>query len=413
MGERPVLRDDARDVGQRDFLDLRRFPRLGELSGLAAAQQPPWADHMDLECIRAELAALPALVGHRDIGALGRALGRVAAGEAYVLHIGECAELFSMATAEHVARRLALYRRMADHLAGRTGREVVLVLRMAGQHAKPRSRPTETGPDGVELPVYRGDAVNDLATDTQARQADPWRLLTSYDRSQDTLKHLEAGGGPGRPVFVSHEALLRDYEEPLTRGGPTLYAAGGHLVWIGERTRDVRDWHVQWAASLANPVGVKAGPDISRYDVIDLVRTLDPHGRPGRLTLISRMGAARTGRLDPLARAVAQARAPVVWQCDPMHGNTRTWADTKVRLLPDLRAEIDAFVRTLREQGCHPGGLHLEVTPDAVHECHEELPTAGSTGRPPCDPRLNVDQALEIVDHFADRLTHRPNGDST
>ncbi|MEU3337898.1 3-deoxy-7-phosphoheptulonate synthase [Streptomyces sp. NPDC006668] len=404
-----MLRNSALDLGRREFLDLQRFPRLGELSRLPAAHQPPWADHTDLECIRAELAALPGLVGHQDIAALGAALGRVACGEAHVLHIGECAELFSMATAEHVGRRLALYRRMADHLAERTGREVVLVLRMAGQHAKPRSRPTETSPDGAEIPVYLGDAVNDLTATPQARRADPWRLLTSYDRSRDTLAHLR--GSADRPVFVSHEALLKDYEEPLTRGGPRLYSAGGHLTWVGERTRNFRDWHVQWAASIVNPVGVKLGAAISRYEVIDLVHTLDPYRRPGRVSLISRLGADRTHRLGPVAQAVTASRAPVVWQCDPMHGNTRTLAGTKLRLLPDLREEITAFVRTLRAHGCHPGGLHLEVTPDPVLECHEAVATADGTACPPCDPRLNSDQALDIVDHFA-RLLITPSGGS-
>jgi 3-deoxy-7-phosphoheptulonate synthase len=411
MGDEALLRNDAVDSVRRSFLDLRRFPRLGELSHLAAAHQPPWGNHPDLECIRAELAALPALVDHRAIGALRLALARVAAGQAHLLHVGECAELFSMATADHVEQRITLYRRMADHLADRTGREVVLVLRMAGQHAKPRSRPTETLPDGGEIPVYRGDAVNDIGATVAGRRADPWRLLTSYDRSRDTLKHLETAAD--RFAFVSHEALLRDYEEPLTRGGPLLYSAGGHLLWIGERTRNFRDWHVRWAASIVNPIGVKIGPTTSRYDVIDLVQTLNPHEQQGRLSLIARMGAAEAGRLGPLVQAVARRDAPVLWQCDPMHGNTRQLNGTKLRFLPDIRAEISEFVRTLRRHGCHPGGLHLEVTPDAVRECHEDASSATvGTACPPCDPRLNSDQALEIVDHFAGEVGDSPTGGS-
>jgi 3-deoxy-7-phosphoheptulonate synthase len=257
--------------------------------------------------------------------------------------------------------------------------------------------------------VYRGDAVNDIAVTATGRRADPWRLLTSYDRSRDTLRHLQST--LPRPLFVSHEALLRDYEEPLTRGGPALYSAGGHLVWIGERTRNFRHWHVRWAASIVNPIGVKIGPTTSRYDVIDLVQTLNPHEQHGRLSLIARMGAAEAGRLGPLAQAVADRDAPVLWQCDPMHGNTRQLNGTKLRLLPDIRAEISDFVRTLRGHGCHPGGLHLEVTPEAVRECHEDVSSAaGFNACPPCDPRLNSDQALEIVDHFADEIGNSTGG---
>lgn len=403
-----LLRNDAVEGAQRKFLDLRRFPRLGELSRLPAAHQPEWGDHADLECIRAELADLPSLIDHRDIRALRLALARVEAGAACLLQVGECAELFSMASERHVERRLSLYRRMADHLADRTGREVVLVLRMAGQHGKPRTQLTETLLDGNKIPVYRGDAVNSLAATVVGRRSDPWRLLTSYDRSRDTLKYLQGGPALGQRVFVSHEALLRDYEEPMTRGGKTLYSGGGHLLWIGERTRDIRDWHVQWASSIINPVGVKVGPTASGVDVTDLVRMLNPRREQGRLSLITRMGAAEAvGRIGALAEAVRELRSPVLWQCDPMHGNTRKLHGTKVRLLPDMRAEITAFVRTLRDSGCHPGGLHIEVTPDAVSECHEDASSAkGGDACPPCDPRLNSEQALEIVDHFASEISN-------
>jgi 3-deoxy-7-phosphoheptulonate synthase len=385
------------------FADLQRSPRLRALSHLPAAQQPGWAGHPELACIRAELADLPALVDHRHIRALRQALARVAAGAAHLLHVGECAELFTMADRQLVAQRLALYHRMARHLADRTGREVVLLTRMAGQHAKPRSEAFEELPGGAEIPVYRGDAVNSLTATADERRPDPWRMLTSYDRSRDTLEHLSNLRGGGGRAFVSHEALLRDYEEPLTRGGDVLYAASGHLVWIGERTRQLGDWHIQWASSIANPIGVKLGPSVTCYQIVDLVHALNPRQERGRLSLICRMGAAGAwDLLLPLASAVAESRTPVLWQCDPMHGNTRKLVGTKLRLLPDLRAEITAFVCALRRTGFHPGGLHLEVTPDDVRECHDELPRAASGGSwPPCDPRLNPDQAMAVVDHFA------------
>jgi 3-deoxy-7-phosphoheptulonate synthase len=391
--------------------DLRRprgqsADRIQGLNQRAAAQQPRWEDDPALPTIRAQLASLPPLVQQRDIRALRRLLARAEAGGTYVLHVGECAETFAMASASGIEQRISLYRRLANHLAERTGREVVLIARMAGQHAKPRSQSMEALPDGEKIPVYRGDAVNSIDAISQGRQPDPSRLLTSYQCSRETLDTLRGRLHSGHPIFVSHEALLRDYEAPLTRGDDLLYSCSGHLPWIGERTRGLGDWHIQWAASIANPVGLKIGPTATHYDVVDLVRALNPRNESGRLNLITRMGAAATDRLGALAHAVAELRTPVVWQCDPMHGNTRLVGSTKLRLLPDLRAEVTAFVRTLRQARCHPGGLHLEVTPEDVHECHEHMPSDATPGsNPPCDPRLTAHQAFEIVDHFADEIS--------
>ncbi|RAJ60493.1 3-deoxy-D-arabinoheptulosonate-7-phosphate synthase [Streptomyces sp. Amel2xB2] len=381
----------------------------GNPRGLAAAQQPSWGDHPGLPEIRERLAELPALVTPSEVSTLRELLARVESGAAYLLHVGECAETFAMADGAHVDARSALYRKLAGRLSERTGRPVVLVARMAGQHAKPRSRPLECLADGTVLPVYRGDAVNGLEATAVARAPEPCRLLTSHARSQETLARLAPQRHDGHPVFVSHEALLRDYEEPMTREADHRYAGSGHLVWIGERTRKLTDWHVQWASRLHNPVGVKLGPGTTDRDVVDLVRALNPRHETGRLSLIARTGAAAAaaGGLDPLVSAVAGSGSPVLWQCDPMHGNTRTHNGQKLRLLPDLRAEISSFVTSVRRHGGHPGGLHLEVTPEAVRECHESLPGRApdsGTDAPPCDPRLNPAQAMEIVEHFADAV---------
>lgn len=376
----------------------------GGLTHLPAAQQPDWADHPDLGCIRAELAALPSLVDHRDVEALRAGLARVQAGTAYVLHVGECAELFTMADAVHVRRRIRLYRSLAAHLSLRTGRETVLVARMAGQHAKPRSEPVETLRDGSVVPTYRGDAVNGLTATPRQRRADPWRLLTSYDRSRQTLDQLASCGVGGFSGFVAHEALLRDYEEPMTRGGPAAYAGSAHLVWVGERTRQLDGWHVQWAASLANPVGVKVGPGASGPDIAGLAGALNPGRTPGRLSIIARLGAAARGRLAELLPSMPHGD-PAVWMCDPMHANTLKAGGAKVRLLPDIRAEVSTFVDVVRSAGRHPGGLHLEVTPDDVAECRDALAPPSAPGHaPPCDPRLNPQQAHDVVEHFADAL---------
>lgn len=399
-----MLRYDVYAGAQR--LDLRGSVGFRGLHYTPAAQQPSWGYHPELERIRAELSELPALVEEDEVWLLRRLLARVEAGAAYVLHVGECAELFTMASPHGIDRRADLYRQLADHLARRTGRDVVLLTRMAGQHAKPRSQSTETLPDGRRLTAYRGDAVNSLLGSTGARQPNPWRLLTSYHRSRDTLRQLAGQRHLGHPVFVSHEALLRDYEEPLTRGDRTPYAASAHLVWIGDRTRRLWNWHVQWARLIANPVGVKLGPTATAGDMVEIVRTLNPRRESGRLTLIARMGAdAAAHRLGELTSTAGTAGASVLWQCDPMHGNTRKLGAAKLRLLPDIKAEITSFVRTLESAGCHPGGLHLEITPDDVRECHHELPeTDDHRSNPPCDPRLNPEQAMEVVDHFADQV---------
>jgi 3-deoxy-7-phosphoheptulonate synthase len=362
-----------------------------------AAQQPSWGYHAELPSVRADLAERPGLVDGDGILALRAGLARVEAGDAYLLHVGECAELFSMAEPALVERRVSFYLGLADHLAALTGREVVLLARMAGQHAKPRSQSAETLPNGRQIPAYRGDAVNDLTPSVVGRQPDPRRLLLSYAHSRATLEQVR-----GR-VFVSHEALLRDYEEPLTRGP---HASSAHLVWIGDRTRRLWNWHVQWARLIANPVGVKLGPTASPSDAIELVRALNPRREVGRLSLITRMGsAAAASRLAALTRALGPSGSPVLWQCDPMHGNTRKLPGVKVRLLPDVRAEVTTFVRTLRAAGCHPGGLHLEVTPEDVSECYESTSAAaGQTSTPPCDPRLNPSQAMDVVTHFANAL---------
>ncbi|WP_407564815.1 3-deoxy-7-phosphoheptulonate synthase [Streptomyces sp. 184] len=372
-------------------------------SRLAAAQQPSWEYAPELGQARAELGVKPALVEEPDVLALRGLLARVEAGDAHLLHVGECAELFEMAEPVYVGERLRLYQRMADRLAERTGKEAVLLARMAGQHAKPRSSPTEVLPSGEELAIYRGDAVNRRTPEADARKPDPWRLLESYHASAETLELIRREPQGNHRVFVSHEALLRDYEEPMTRGRDTLYATTGHLVWIGERTRRLWNWHIQWARSLANPVGVKFGPSATPYDIFDVVRTLNPESESGRLSVILRMGAeGAADRIAPAIKAVTEASSPVLWQCDPMHGNTRKLGDSKFRLLPDLRSEVTTFVRSLRRAGHHPGGLHLEVTPYDVFECHESVATAADGHpAPPCDPRLNAEQAMEMVDHFA------------
>ncbi|HET9517935.1 MAG TPA: 3-deoxy-7-phosphoheptulonate synthase [Actinoplanes sp.] len=397
------------------------FARSRALDRLSAAQQPAWATHPDLPVIRDRLTVLPGLVDQHDIRALRHLLSRVEAGAGFLLHVGECAETFPMADPGHVDRRLSLYRELADRLAQATSSDVVLVTRMAGQYAKPRTESAERLSDGTEAATYRGDAVNDRAADPDARRPDPARMIAAYQHARSTLDRLHGRTYRGNPIFVSHEALLRDFEDALTGlderitpGRPEAahyvwarhYAMSTHLPWIGERTRQAGNWHVQWAAGVANPVAVKLGPTAARDDVAGLITALNPRRERGRLGLITRLGAGHDpDRLAALAGTVVTVGAPVLWQCDPLHGNTRKVGSAKFRLLPDVRAEISAFVRTLRTVGAHPAGLHLEVTPDDVAECYETAPAADTASSAPVDPRLNPRQALEIIDHFAREVT--------
>ncbi|MFD0823780.1 3-deoxy-7-phosphoheptulonate synthase, partial [Micromonospora zhanjiangensis] len=289
-----------------------------------------------------------------------------------------------------------------------------------GQFAKPRSAAVEPGPDGTPLPVYRGDAVNSVEPTAPARTPDPRRLLTAYEMAGRVLAHLPSG------VYTSHEALLTEYERALVRTDPATgrrYCSSAHLLWAGHRTRQPAGGHVDLPADLANPVAVKVGPGTTPADLTALVDRLDPYREPGRLTLITRFGAGEVRRhLPTLVAAVHRHGARPVWLCDPMHGNTIHTADRRktraVRdlfaevlgfvdvLLRDLFAEVLGFVDVLRAAGGHPGGLHLEMSPQDVTKCVEHR--AEALGQPAlpryrtgCDPRLNDRQARRVVADFA------------
>ncbi|MGW6010631.1 3-deoxy-7-phosphoheptulonate synthase [Streptomyces sp. NPDC055210] len=403
-----------------------------------ARQQPDWPDPRALRGVVADLAGGPPLVRPRECDALRDRLAAAARGEALLLQCGDCAETFAGATPERVTATLRTILQMAVVLTHATSLPVVKVGRIAGQYAKPRSRPTEIR-DGVELPSYRGDAVNGAAFDPAARVPDPARLLRAYETSAATLgtirslsrsvtadlRRLRAwnrdayggdgdGDGDGDPerqdrleFFTSHEALVLEYERALVRTDARThapYGLSGHLLWIGERTRQLDHAHIDLAARIRNPVAVKLGPDVTADEVLALVDRLDPQRRPGRLTLITRFGAARVRDvLPPLVARVAAAGAPVLWVCDPMHGNTVTTRHgIKTRRFGDIVAELAGFLAVHRMLGTHPGGLHLELTGDDVTEClggvdatcENDLAGRYETA---CDPRLSRRQALGLA----------------
>ncbi len=440
-------------------------PALGSWRGLPAAQQPDWPDQARLRAVTGELAGLPPLVFAGECDVLRQRLAAVARGEAFVLQGGDCAETFAGATADAVRAKLQTLLQMAVVLTYGASVPVIKIGRMAGQFAKPRSRPAEAR-DGRELPAYRGDAVNGFEFTAQARTPDPGRLLRAYHCSAVTLNLCRAfatggyadlhqvhawnqdfvsespagqryerlageidralafmracGADPEElhavEFYSSHEALLLDYEQALTRtdsrtGRP--YDTSAHFVWVGERTRDLGGAHIDFASGISNPVGVKIGPGAAPSDVLALIGRLNPDNEPGRLTLITRMGAHRIREvLPPLIRAVIAEGIEVPWVCDPMHGNTfEAPSGHKTRRFDDVIDEVQGFFEVHRALGTHPGGIHIEFTGDNVTECvggSHEIAAADLFQRyeTACDPRLNRSQALDLAFTVAD--SYRP-----
>ncbi|MFF9373909.1 3-deoxy-7-phosphoheptulonate synthase [Streptomyces griseoluteus] len=378
--------------------------------GLPAGQQPDWGDPWLLEKVRADLAALPGLVAWDEVRQLRSLLAEAAAGRVLVVQAGDCAEDPADCTPEVIDRKVGLLDALAGVLRMQTGRPVVRVGRIAGQFAKPRSRPTERV-DGVELPVFRGLVVNGAEREPMARRPDPLRLVTGYRAAAAAMDHLRRHAGtwtplPDPPVWTSHEALLLDYELPSLRRSDDgrLLLTSAHWPWIGERTRDPAGAHVRLLADVVNPVACKVGPECTPAELLELCATLDPHRTPGRLTLIARFGAGRPAELlAGLVTAVREAGHPVIWLCDPMHGNTITApGGLKTRLLTAVRQEVGEFLTAVRRGGGVPGGLHLEATPDPVAECAADAAAAVGVGRTGpytslCDPRLNPAQALSVA----------------
>ncbi|REH29631.1 3-deoxy-7-phosphoheptulonate synthase [Kutzneria buriramensis] len=381
------------------LLDVRRKP---------AAQQPQWEDRARIRRVREELATRPALVSAADTHRLRGMLARVAAGEATVVQAGDCAEDPAECVVGYVARKAGLLDVLAGTMKMITHKPVVRAARIAGQFAKPRSSPTERVGD-LELPVYRGHLVNSPEPDPEGRRPDPDRLLMGYRAASDAMGHLGWLGASrlsiiDTPVWTSHEALLLDYEIPMVRAGgdgrPLLTST--HWPWIGDRTRQLDGAHVELLSRVVNPVACKVGPSSQRDELLALCQRLDPERAPGRLTLIARMGAAGVvDLLPPLVRAVKAAGHPVVWLCDPMHGNTITAPDgLKTRLMDTVVREVEEFQSAVRAGGGIPGGLHLETTPDEVTECvssESHLTEVGTKYTSFCDPRLNPSQAVHAV----------------
>ena len=373
-----------------------------------ARQLPAYADPAALRAVEQRLANAAPVVAIEQCARLREAMARLAAGEGMLLQGGDCAESFDDPVAEQVAGIAALFDAMAERLAPAADGPLVEVARIAGQFAKPRSTATESH-GALKLPAYRGDIVNGAAFDQSSRAADPQRMIRAHMQSVGTAASLAAARDPGRPIYTSHEALLLPYEEALTRrdAAGRWWATSGHMLWLGDRTRQIDGAHVAYLSGIENSVGVKCGPTMSGDELVRLAAVLDPGNRAGKLVMIGRFGARKI--LDALPPLLAAAQAEglrLVWAIDPMHGNTTTLGKRKVRRLPDILAEVDAFFAIVRAEGVHPGGLHLEMSALDVTECiggrgPASIDELDRNWRTACDPRLNAAQAIDLAAHVA------------
>ena len=437
--------------------DWRAKPRV---------QMPDYTDGAALNRVESKLSHYPPLVFAGEARTLKAQLGAASRGEAFLLQGGDCAESFEQFSADAIRDTFKVMLQMAMVLTYGAKVPVVKVGRMAGQFAKPRSAPTETV-DGVELPSYRGDIINELAFTEAARIPDPAKMLQAYTQAAATLNLIRAfstggyadvhqvhswtlgfteGDNASRyremanhisdaldfmkaagvdsdrahtlqtvDFYTSHESLLLEYEEALTRLDSTSgkwLAGSGHMIWIGDRTRQPDGAHVEFCKGVQNPIGLKCGPTMTADDLKSLMATLNPDNEPGRLTLINRFGAGNVGEhLPRLIRAVREEGVNVLWVCDPMHGNTiKSASGYKTRPFDSVLREVREFFAVHKAEGTIPGGVHFEMTGQDVTECtggvravsDEDLSSRYHTA---CDPRLNASQSLELAFLVAEELS--------
>jgi 3-deoxy-7-phosphoheptulonate synthase len=436
---------------------------------LPIRQQPEYGDKEALLKVEGDLAKLPPLVTPYEVQDLRADLAKVAAGQAFLLQGGDCAESFAEFNHRNLQQYFRVLLQMTVALMYGAGTPVIKVGRIAGQFAKPRSAGTEMV-DGVEYPAYRGDIVNSIDADMEGRQPDPARLLQAYNQASATLNYLRglAKGGfaslkqisewntefisrspqarrfkdlvqhindclgfieacglhlddmeqlKEARFFTSHEGLLLNYEQAFTRQHEIdgqWYDLSAHMVWIGDRTRELGEAHIEYMRGIANPVGMKVGPSITGDDLINVIDALNPDNIPGKLVLISRMGAGKIGEsLPALVRRVKQEGRHVVWSSDPMHGNTiKSPNGIKTRRFNDILSELKSFFAIHEAEGTIAGGVHFEMTGQDVTECLGGAQAISELDlharyHTHCDPRMNASQSLEMAFLIAEELKKR------
>ncbi len=455
------------DIPKEGLPDLPPLPaglqeRFEDVISREAKQQPSW-DRTEAETVRKILESVPPTVVAPEVTQLKKELADVALGKAFLMQGGDCAETFESNTEPHIRSNIKTLLQMAVVLTYGASTPVVKLARIAGQYAKPRSSDT----DEHGLPSYRGDIVNGVEPTPEARRHDPARMIRAYANSSAAMNLVRALVSSGTAdlnkvhewnrefvaespagaryealaeeierglrfmdacgvsdeslrtsdIYCSHEALLVDYERAMLRlhededGETRLYDLSAHQLWIGERTRGIEDFHVNFAAIIANPIGIKIGPTITPEEAVAYAAKLDPDKEPGRLTMVARMGhdKVRTA-LPPVIEAVEAAGHKVIWQSDPMHGNTFTASNGyKTRHFDKVIDEVQGFFEVHRALGTHPGGIHIELTGEDVTEClggAMDITDVDLPGRyeSACDPRLNTQQSLELAFLVAEML---------
>jgi len=437
--------------------------QLDDALARPAAQQPEWPDADNVQRVRGVLESVPPITVPMEVDRLRERLALVARGEAFLLQGGDCAETFESNTEPHIRANLRTLLQMAVVLTYGASLPVVKVGRIAGQYAKPRSNAT----DALGLPVYRGDIVNSLVAEPELRVPDPGRMIRAYANAGAAMNLVRALTGAGMAdlalvhdwnkdfvrtspageryealaaeidrglrfmdacgvtdtslhsteIFASHEALLLDYERAMLRldkpGDPDakLYNLSAHFLWVGERTRQLDGAHIAFAEIMHNPIGLKIGPTTTPEQAVEYVERLDPRNEPGRLTLISRMGNGKVRDVLPaIVEKVEASGHKVIWQCDPMHGNTHeSSTGYKTRHFDRIVDEVQGFFEVHRGLGTYPGGIHVELTGEDVTEClggAQDISDLDLSGRyeTACDPRLNTQQSLELAFLVAEML---------
>lgn len=370
---------------------------------LSIKQQPIYEDIDQLRAVELKLQKMLPIVSTREVDLLLYSLSKVLLGRSIVLHGGDCAETFININSDSILQYTQLMNSIEVLLHKKTNKEIIVIGRVAGQFAKPRSADFELS-DGDKLPVYRGDMVNSIEYDEQHRKPNAQRLIDGYYHSVKAMKLIQKFN-ESKQNYISHEALLLNYEQCFTRKyRGKYYNLSAHFLWVGNRTRAIKEAHIEYVRGINNPVGIKIDSSVTQSEVLDLIKCVNPHNIPGKLVLIFRMGAVQVKScLSALVQAIKKNDLQVIYMCDPMHGNTIISQGCKIRSVNTILLELEYFLDILKEEKVSFGGVHLEMTNQDIMECVDHSDTVRHYNSY-CDPRLNFKQSIRVVDYIANKL---------